>query len=251
VLARLDLERQTAILPGAARIAEEGLVRYVSDDGKNCDISYSSGSGEDLGRAISSQIAIARDKRYELEWKWYAHDLPADLPERLKTAGFEAGELEAFMVLLANETWEPRFAASGGDIRRVTDRQGLADVRLISEEIYGKSYENRIEQWARSLENDPAGMSIHVAYIDGEPAASGRIYFPAEGGFAGLYGGQTRERFRKRGLFTQLVAVRIREALGRGFARISVDALPTSEPILAKLGFETATYTRPFIFQRT
>jgi predicted acetyltransferase len=56
----------------------------------------------------------------------------------------------------------------------------------------------------------------------------------------------TRERFRKRGLFTQLVATRIREAMSRGVAYVCVDALPTSEPILRKRGFEIVTYTQPF-----
>ncbi len=60
------------------------------------------------------------------------------------------------------------------------------------------------------------------------------------------YGGSTCERFRKRGLFTQVVGARIGEALNRGIANVCVDALPTSEPILKKHGFERVTYTQPF-----
>ena len=36
------------------------------------------------------------------------------------------------------------------------------------------------------------------------------------------------------------------KAVRRGVAYVCVDALPTSEPILAKRGFEAVTYTQPF-----
>ncbi len=96
------------------------------------------------------------------------------------------------------------------------------------------------------VENHPNNMSVYITYVDGEPAACGRVYFHESSRFAALYGGNTRERFRERGLFTQLVAVRVREAVSRGIVDICVDALPTSEPIFRKCGFEIVTHTQPF-----
>jgi len=246
ILKLLDGERQTLICPGTRHISEMGLVRDLSDDGQTSNILYSCCPEHELDLIIHQQIELARHQRYELEWKWYEHDRPACLAERLTAAGLVAGEREAFMVLSATEKTLEGFGIGRGDIRRVTTREALRDVQLISEEVYGKSYENRIKQWEAMLEKDPKSMSIYVAYVDGEPAATGRVCFLEGSQFAGLYGGQTRERFRKRGLFTHLVAVRIREALSRGIASLCVDALPTSEPILRKHGFETVTYTRPF-----
>jgi len=248
ILTLLDFERQTVIYPGTTRFSDIGIIRDVSDDGKNCEIVYSSCSENDLDQTIKHQIEVARNARYELEWKVYGHDRPHDLGERLLAAGFKTGEKEMFMVSSVNNETLNRFDVCSCDIRCVTSKEGLKDVQMISEEVYAKSYETQITRWGAMLENHPQSMSIYVAYIDGEPAASGRVYFQESSKFAGLFGGQTRERFRKRGLFTQLVAVRIREALSRRIAYICVDALPTSEPILRKRGFESVTYTQPFCF---
>ena len=246
ILALLDLERQTLFSPGTTVISEMGLIRDMSDDGKQCNILYSCCPEDELDRIIKHQIENARSARYELEWKLYGHDRPHDLGERLAAAGFEAGAREAFMVLTASEEALDRFGVCNSDIRRVTGKEGLEDVRLISEEVHGRSYEWRFKQWRAALEKDPDSLCIYVVYVNGEPAASGRLCILEGSRFAGLYGGETRERFRKRGLYKQLVAARIRQALSQGITRICVDALPTSEPILRKRGFEFVTYTQPF-----
>lgn len=150
------------------------------------------------------------------------------------------------MVLRASEESLARFGSPHGDIRRVIGEQGLKDYRTIREEVSGKDCGDEIARYIPMLEDYPDNMSVYVAYVDEEPAACGRIYFHEDSKFAGLYGGNTRERYRRRGLFTQVVAVRIREALHRGIVNICVDALPTSEPILRKHGFENVTHTQPF-----
>ncbi len=184
-----------------------------------------------------------------MEWKVYGHDRPHCLGERLAAAGFEAGEKETFMVLPASHESVGRFDAGHSDIRRVTSKEGLRGYQVIREEVFGRSCEQEIEQYRLMLEKHPNTLSVYVAYVDGEPAACGRTYFHESSRFAALYGGNTRERFRRRGLFTQMVAVRIREALDRGVAHVCVDALPTSEPILRKRGFESVTHTQPFRFR--
>jgi len=246
ILDLLDFERQTVLYPGVTRFADGEVIRDVSADGRSGEIVYSSCAESEVDQVIEHQVQIARSERYELEWKVYDHDRPHCLGERLAAAGFEAGEKETFMVFSANNEALDRFGVCCSDIRRVTSKEGLGDYQVIREEVCGKSCEKEMEQYAFMLENHPNNMSVYVAYVDGEPAACGRIYFHQSSRFAGLYGGNTRERFRRRGLFTQMVAVRIREALSRGIVNVYVDALPTSEPILRKRGFESVTHTQPF-----
>lgn len=246
ILNLLDLERQTVVYPGVTRFSDRGVVRDISADGKSGEIVYSSCSEGEVDRVIEHQIRTARRERHELEWKVYGHDRPHCLSERLAAAGFEAGEREAFMVFLANNESVGRFGAIHSDIRRVTSREGLGDYQVVREEVSGRSCEEEVGRYASMLEKHPDNMSVYVAYVDGEPAACGRIYFHERSRFAGLYGGNTRERFRRRGLFTQMVAVRVREALSRGIVNVCVDALPTSEPILRKHGFQGVTHTQPF-----
>ena len=242
----LDLERRTVIYPGVTRLSDGKVWRDVSADGKSAEITYSSCSEAEVDRVIEHQIQTAHDEGHELEWKVYGHDRPACLGERLTAAGFEADDREAFMVFPASEEGLARFGTGDADIRRVTDLESLRDYRVVREEVRGRNCDKEIQQYAFLLENHPDTMSIYVAYVDGEPAGCGRIYFHEDSKFAGLCGGNTRERFRKRGLFTQVVAARIREAMGRNVVNICVDALPTSEPILAKRGFVKLTYTQPY-----
>lgn len=248
ILDLLDYERQTVVYPGATRFLDAGVVRDVSAGGKACEIVYSSSAETEIDTIIEQQRQFAHSAQYELEWKVYGHDSPPSLGERLAAAGFTPCPKEMFMVFAANTESMGRFEAGGGDVRRITDREGLRDYQIVHEEVYGRSNSQRIEQYGLMLEKHPSNLSVYVAYVDDEPAACGRAYFHANSRFAGLYGGQTRARFRRRGLFTQLVAVRIREAVGRGILNICVDALPTSEPILRKHGFVSLTYTQPFTF---
>ena len=248
ILTLLDFERQTVLYPGVTRFSDGEVVRDVSADGKSGEIVYSSCAVEEVDQVIERQIQTARSEGYELEWKVYGHDRPHCLGERLAAAGFAAGEREAFLVFRASNEALDRFGIQHADIRRVTGWEGLEDYQVIREEVCGRNCENEIARYGFLLEHHPDTMSVYVAYVDGEPAACGRIYFHGSSRFAGLYGGNTRERFRKRGLFTQMAAVRIREALGRGIVNICVDALPTSEPILRKHGFESITHTQPFLF---
>ena len=246
ILDWLDLERRTVVYPGVKRIVEAGVIKDISADGKGCEVVYSSSNAEDVDRIIAHQIETARSLRYALEWKVYGHDQPSYLAERLTSAGFEAGDKEAFLVFRADLESLDQFGTRDSDIRRVTTKEALNDYKIISEEVLGESCARQVEQYWHMLENYPENLSVYVTYIDGVPAACGRIYFHEASRFAALYGGQTRERFRKRGLFTQVVAARIQEALDRGITHLCVDALPTSEPILRGCGFEFLTYTQPF-----
>jgi len=245
----LDLERQWIIYPSVTRFSDMGVVRDVSLDGRSCEIVYSSCSRDEVDQVIKHQVQTARSAGHELEWKVYGHDQPECLGKRLVAAGFEAGEMEAFMIFLANKESLGCFGTVHGDIRRVTSNEGLADYRIVREEVYGSSCVKEIERYASVLEDHPINMSVYVVHVDEEPAACGRIHFHESSRFAGLCGGSTRERFRNNGLYTQMVAVRIREALSRGIVNVVVDALPTSEPILRKRGFESLTYTQPFRLQ--
>lgn len=246
ILDLLDLERQNIVFPGVTRYFGNGVVRDLSEYGRNCEIVYSSCFESEVDQMIKQEAETARESGYTLEWKVYSHDQPQCLGERLVSAGFEADAEEAFMVFYSDKKSINNFGVVDQDIRKVTDRNGLEEYRTIIEEVREKKCDKEIDQFASMLHNYPNNMSIYIAYVNGEPAACGRVYFHEDSSFAGLYGGNTRKRFRNRGLFTQLVAVRIQETERRGIGIISVDALPTSESILRKRGFEIVTHTQPF-----
>jgi GNAT superfamily N-acetyltransferase len=85
-----------------------------------------------------------------------------------------------------------------------------------------------------------------VALVDGQPVSGGRVDFEDGVEFAGLFGGITLPEFRGRGLYRATVAKRAELARERGYRWLYSDALPTSRPILERLGFEPITTTTPF-----
>ena len=58
-------------------------------------------------------------------------------------------------------------------------------------------------------------------------------------------GGATLEGFRKRGIYTAVLAARAREARERGYRFLTIDASPMSRPIAAKHGFRLLATSNP------
>ena len=84
--------------------------------------------------------------------------------------------------------------------------------------------------------------ALFVAYVEGQPASIGWVYFHPNSQFAGLFGAATRTEYRKRGLYSALLAVRVQEAIGRGYAFVTTGAGPMSRPILLQNGFRLLTH---------
>ncbi|MFH9419262.1 GNAT family N-acetyltransferase [Streptomyces sp. NPDC017529] len=244
ILKGLDALRRSAGEP-----APNGVVREPAPDGSECRIVHSRCTADELDTVIAEEAARAKAAGYSLEWKVYEHDTPAGLGDRLRAAGFAADDAESVLVLPVDEGRLADFGTSAYEIRRVDDEEGLRDYAEISREIGRENAEEEAHRLLLALGEAPGGMSVYVAYVDGEPAACGRVYFPEGSGFAELAGGRTKTTHRKRGLFTALVAARLREARERGRTHVLVDALPTSEPILRKMGFRFVTRTRPFVLE--
>jgi len=76
--------------------------------------------------------------------------------------------------------------------------------------------------------------------------ASGRLELVAGSDFGTLWGGSVVPSWRRRGLYRALVTRRAQLALEAGFSLLEVDALPSSQPILERLGFALVTATVPY-----
>ena len=83
-------------------------------------------------------------------------------------------------------------------------------------------------------------MSVYVAYVEDQPASIAWTYFP-RGHFATLFAGSTIAEYRKQGLYTSLLATRLKEIRERGYRFAVVEAGAMSKPIVAKHGFQHLT----------
>ena len=94
------------------------------------------------------------------------------------------------------------------------------------------------------------GDAWHVlAWHGGRAVSVGRLETHPDGMFAGLYGGGTLASHRGRGFYRAMVAARARDAIELGARYLMVDALPTSRPILERLGFVRLTDSWPCIWR--
>jgi GNAT superfamily N-acetyltransferase len=203
-----------------------------------------------LSAATADQVIIGEiDHHHRLgvpfEWKLYAHDTPADLLQRLQRHGLEVGPREAVLVydLAAVPEW------AGDDapctVVRVDRPEQIAEYRRIAERIFEKDYERTATELSEALTAGSTGHRGYIAYVDDEAVSIGRLYTDPRSHFAGLYGGGTRPDYRGRGCYRALVAARARDAMQLGARYLQVDALPTSRPILERLGFAWLTDTWP------
>ena len=192
---------------------------------------------------IAEQIRFFTEARRDFEWKYYAYDRPADLPARLLKAGLVPGEEEALMVADVAEV--PDVDTPDG-IRLVTvsDEDGLAQVKAVHDAVFGGDHTAMIDSMRERL---PSGAVAPVLALAGDEAVcAARVDFHVGTEFASLWGGGTLPEWRGRGIYRALVSHRTKLAVERGYRYLRTDALPTSRPILERLGFVRLTTTVPY-----
>ena len=235
--------------PGALVEAEAGLLRWVAPGTQTSCIIWSQLTADSADAAIAAQKRYFAARGTPVEWKYYDYDQPADLPQRLRAAGFEPEDEE---LMLVAET-----AAISHDVV-------LPDgIRL--EPVTDDGWRRRDEWPCTNLPSASRRLSFSSGCVTSyaRRRTSSRWWWPwpetsqsARPGsssspgtdFAGLWGGGTVPAWRGRGIFRALVAYRAGLAAERGYRYLQVDALPTSRPILQRLGFEPVASTTPYVF---
>ncbi len=176
---------------------------------------------------VEPLLARMRELPGHVEWKYYSHDGP-ELRERLLAAGLEPEDEETVVVAEAAAIPHP---PADVELRAATD-----EFDELAARVFGKRYDL------------PEKAVAVVAMVDGQPVSGGRVDFEDDVEFAGLFGGITLPEYRRRGLYRATVAKRAELARERGYRWLYSDALPTSRPILERLGFVPLTTTTPFTF---
>lgn len=176
---------------------------------------------------VEPLVARMREVDGHVEWKYYSHDGP-ELRERLLAAGLVPEDEETVVVAEATSIEPP-----SGDIEL---RIATEEFDELAARVFGSRYDL------------PEKAVAVVAVVDGQPVSGGRVDFEEDVEFAGLFGGITMPEYRGRGLYRATVAKRAELARERGYRWLYSDALPTSRPILERLGFVPITTTTPFVF---
>ncbi len=201
-------------------------------------------------RVINREVDLARNSGLEFEWKYFAHDGPADLARMLGAAGLVAGEEEAVLVLPLMRC--PDWAKTPvHEVREVTTFEMVDVLRKVAEEVFDFDYSDACEELKESIRSGELNQLGFVSYEDGVPVGVGRLYPSPHQNFGGLYGGGVLAEYRGRGHYRDLIAARVRRAMELGTRNLLIDALPTSRPIVERLGFVEITRTVPFTLPPT
>lgn len=87
---------------------------------------------------IARQRTFFAARGEAVEWKTRAHDLPADLPQRLTAAGFVAEQRETVLIGEAEDlaAMEPSLA-DGVTVRQVSDDADMHRIAELASEVWG------------------------------------------------------------------------------------------------------------------
>ncbi|WP_020659400.1 GNAT family N-acetyltransferase [Amycolatopsis benzoatilytica] len=204
------------------------------------------------GAALDELIARQRDffaaRGEEFEWKTRGHDRPAELPDRLLAAGFVPEETETVLIAPLDAVADSAPPSAEFVVREASGHDDLLRIATLSAAVFGND-EAAVAADLLARSRADSGTTTHVvAEADGQFVAASRLEVVPGTGFAGLWGGATLPGWRGRGLYRALVSHRVGAARARGIAYLQVDALPTSRPILERLGFTAVTETTPYVW---
>ncbi|VXB13739.1 GNAT family N-acetyltransferase [Nocardioides sp. AX2bis] len=225
-----------------ARYGQHGLVTYRTLDG------LSAGALDALVADVVARWA-ADPEVTAWEWKTRGHDGPADLTDRLRSAGLVPEERETIMLgeaaALAVEVDLP----DGVVVRRADvgpDRESwISRAAALQRQVFGQGPSDA-EVLARFDRNE-GRAGLWVAAVGEEVVSAGRLEVVPGTGCAGLWGGCTHPDWRGRGVYRALVAARAAWCLTQDVTYLHSDCSPMSRPILERAGLVAVTTSTPWV----
>ncbi|MFB4309503.1 GNAT family N-acetyltransferase [Actinomadura sp. GTD37] len=239
--------RGTGVPALGARVERDGPLLRIVGEHRGFVTAPRDLSGHDVDALIAAQTAFFGARGEAVEWKARGHDLPADLPDRLRAAGFAAEPAQTVVIgRVAGLATAP--PAPRGVVLRRVGGEAIPAIVAMESQVWGRDCGFVGDHLAGGLAAAPGRLAIFTAEAAGRVVAAAWAALREDGVFASLVGGSTLEEWRGRGVYRALVAVRARLAAERGYRYLHVDASDDSRPILERLGFAPVTTTTPYVW---
>jgi GNAT superfamily N-acetyltransferase len=216
-----------------------GFITYTDLDGMD---------GEKLDAFIAEQREHFAAVGQSVEWKYHGYDLPEDLPDRLRAAGFVPEDPETIVIGEAADLAVAPRVPEGVELREITEPRDLDRIRVMEERVWGEPHDWLPAALAAELVSKTDPIVVLAAEADGEVVSAAWIRFHKGTEFASLWGGSTLAEWRGRGVYRALVARRAQLALRRGYRYLQADCSPDSAPILRRLGMSWVATTVPYVW---
>jgi len=241
ILVKYDKDLRLRILyPEARKEITGDVVRFVRKAPGMNFVSFTFANESNLNYVIDQELEYFAPMAQPFTWKVYDHDCLPSLKNRLASRSFVQDDEPAdVMVLDIESAPADLFQPAQVDIRRITNHDGLKDIVSVLDTVYGGSNTWVYDRLGLHLQYRDY-LSVYVAYVENQPASIAWTYFP-RGAFATLFAGSTIPEHRKKGLYTNLLSVRLQEIRQRGYPFAAVETGAMSKPIVAKHGFQQLT----------
>ena len=238
--------------PGARVEAAGPVLRTLAPAGQGPSrVTWSDLDRDTADGAIAAQLAFFAARGEPFEWKLFDYDQPADLGARLAGAGLVPEPEELVMAAptahVAALTAGP--PPAGVRVEQVHGAAGVEVVTQVAEQAFGQDKGQLRQTLLASQATWPGAVVLVAAFAGDRPVSAARAEFLPGRDFAGLWGGGTLPDWRGRGLYRALIGLRAELAAERGYRYLQVDALPSSQPILARLGFAALAATTPYTWE--
>ena len=193
--------------------------------------------GVALDRLIARQRDYFAARGQGVEWKTRAHDLPADLPERLVAAGFVAQPPSTVLIGSAAEVAAEPVLPAGVVLRRISEEGDLRRFADLLTGVFGVDLSWVAADLGARISADPDQTTVLAAEAGDRFVSTAFSDYAPGTEFVALLGGTTVLEWRGRGLYHAMLAARAQEGVARGYRLLHVDASPDSAPILRRAGF--------------
>jgi ribosomal protein S18 acetylase RimI-like enzyme len=236
--------------PAGVRYESDGpLVRVIGEERGFISAPRDTGA---RGAALDTLIARQRDyfaaRGEAVEWKAYDYDEPADLPDRLRAAGFVPEDPETVVVAPAGAIAAEPVLPDGVVLRQVTADADMHRIGAMESEVWQTDRDWTAGHLIREVAAAPDDYIVLAAEAAGRVVSAGWLEMRPGSDFAGLWGGATLREWRGRGIYRALVARRAQLAAARAVRYLQVDASSDSAPILRRLGFQALAVTTPYVW---
>ncbi|TCB95611.1 GNAT family N-acetyltransferase [Micromonospora zingiberis] len=239
-------------VPDGARVEQDGPLFRVLGLDRGGLVTYrdlGGLGGAELDALIARQVAVFQERAEPVEWKLHGHDEPADLPQRLRAAGFVPEDEESVVVgPVAPLASALPVVPEGVRLREVTSRADLDRIAALETLLWGRDLSGLADGLEREVAADPQAITVVVAEAGESVVSAGWVRYPTGSTFATLWGGSTDPQWRRQGIYRALVTYRARLAGQRDRTLLQVDASDESRPLLGRLGLVPVTTTTPYVY---
>jgi hypothetical protein len=247
--------RTDAETPSAILVDRRGPLRLVTFGGGRGFVTY-----RDLGGADAETIRRlvpevldhyrANPEISQVEWKTRGHDHAPGLHDALVENGFIPDDPESIMIGAAQDLVVNVPLPADVVLRRVAREPDVRAMTRMQAEVFGDPDSDEVSDALLHRLSLGDEMELWVAEVEGQIVSAGRLDPVPGTEFAGIWGGATREEWRRRGIYRALTAARARSAIRLGKRLINSDSTEYSRPILERSGLVKVSTTTPYRWHR-